>query len=563
MSHERARTAAPRARGDRAPGDEGYTLVEVIVAIVIIGTVMAAAAPFMVRTLSVSNQQRTRQQAVQILNDGLERVRALDPTALLSGRGPVEVLQQWNAAPSQVKAFNFPFDTAAPPTTLPAGSTLGVAAPLPTRPVPVTIGKATFNQNFYVGYCWQQKITSSITTTGDCGAQSAKNTVPFFWVVVSVTWTQGTVVGSTLVSNGEDPVFNINTAAPSIIDLDPQSSYIATATSLQMTATGGRLPLTWSATGLPTGMTIAADTGLISGTPTTAGSYSVTVKVLDKDKRADTSAFAWTIVQPLALTSPGDQTSRTGTALTLAVTATGGITPLAWKATGLPAGLSLNATTGVITGTPTTAATTTTQITVTDSGTPTPQTKTVSFSWRVLTPVTLANPGTQAGTNGTIVTYNLQNAASGGLKPYTWTATNLPDGTSINGSTGAVSGQLIRGSRYITTVTVTDAAGGTATMDVIVLVTQNSSLDLRITSPSPTGPPDQSTTQNAAVTLNPAAAPSGTYTWSATNLPPGLSINTSTGAITGKPTTKGAWTVKLTVKSSTTAANLMFVWTVK
>ncbi len=536
-----------------------------LVAITIIGTVMAAAAPFMTRSLSLSALQRTRQAAIQIAGDGLERVRALDPSSLLTGRGQAEVQAQWDAAPAEVTKL-FPFTKEAASDPMMAAAALGGStAPLPTQPVPVTISNVAYKQNFYVGRCYQNKVTSAAPLIGTCGTTSTG--LPFFWAVVSVTWQQNAcpsggcvVVASTLVSTGTDPVFDINTAAPSILDPVAQKSYLNQAASLQMSATGGRLPFTWSATGLPAGLTIDPSSGLISGTPTAGGTSTVSVKVVDRDKRADTSTFTWTVAAPPTLTSPGAQVSRTGTALSLAVAQTGGIAPFKWTQTGLPAGLTIDAATGVISGTPTTANASAVPVTVsvTDSGAPA-QTVTVSFTWRVLTPVTLASPGAQTATNGTVVTYNLGAAAAGGLKPYSWVATGLPDGTTIDAATGNVTGRITHGTRYITTVTVTDAAGGSATIDVIVSVTQNGPNDLRIT--APTGS-TQTSASGKAASLTPAAAGTGPYTWSATGLPAGLTINSSTGAITGTPTAKGTSKVTLTVKSATTVANLMFLWTV-
>jgi len=80
--------------------------------------------------------------------------------------------------------------------------------------------------------------------------------------------------------------------------------------------------------------------------------------------------------------NPGSQTSTVGTAVTLNSSASGGTAPYSWVATGLPAGLSINAGTGQITGTPTTAGTSSVTLTVTDSATP-PRSGSTTFSWTV------------------------------------------------------------------------------------------------------------------------------------------------------------------------------------
>jgi hypothetical protein len=70
-----------------------------------------------------------------------------------------------------------------------------------------------------------------------------------------------------------------------------------TATSLQMKATGGTTPYTWSATGLPTGLSINSSTGLISGTASRAGGFAVTVTAADAAGASASTAFSWAVVR--------------------------------------------------------------------------------------------------------------------------------------------------------------------------------------------------------------------------------------------------------------------------
>ena len=76
-----------------------------------------------------------------------------------------------------------------------------------------------------------------------------------------------------------------------------KSGTVGTAASLQITATDSASgqTLTYSATGLPTGLTINSSTGLISGTPTAAGTFTVTAKATDTTAASGTAIFTWTI----------------------------------------------------------------------------------------------------------------------------------------------------------------------------------------------------------------------------------------------------------------------------
>jgi hypothetical protein len=90
-----------------------------------------------------------------------------------------------------------------------------------------------------------------------------------------------------------------------------RTSAVGQSTSLQLAASGGTAPYTWSATGLPTGLTISSG-GLISGSPSAAGSFTVTATATDSTGTSSSTTFAWTVGSGGGCTGAGQKLVNPG-----------------------------------------------------------------------------------------------------------------------------------------------------------------------------------------------------------------------------------------------------------
>jgi len=161
---------------------------------------------------------------------------------------------------------------------------------------------------------------------------------------------------------------------------------VGTPVSLQLSATDSAAgqTLTWAATGLPAGLAISSS-GLISGTPTANSTSNVTVTATDGTGASGSASFTFTITggtgNTVTVTNPGARTGTVGTAASLQVSATDSAAgqTLTFSATGLPAGLAISSS-GLISGTPTTAATSNITVTARDG---TGASGSASFTWTI------------------------------------------------------------------------------------------------------------------------------------------------------------------------------------
>ena len=270
-------------------------------------------------------------------------------------------------------------------------------------------------------------------------------------------------------------------ASPALANGDLGAAYSATPT-----ATGGTGPYTWSvASGsLPTGLSLDSTTGSVTGTPTVSGPASFSLMVTDTDGQTATQPESFTVAADPSITSPALTAGEAGAAYAETPTVSSGTAPYTWSvATGsLPTGLSLDSTTGSVTGTPTVSGLFTFVLAVTDSQ---GQITTQSESLPVTAAPLAIGGGTLDGDVGVEVTRQL--ATQGGTGPYVWSVSTgaLPTGISISPS-GAISGVPADAGTFEVSVTATDAHGEVSTVQLTMVVTPTG-LNSRMMAVTPDG----------------------------------------------------------------------------
>lgn len=321
---------------------------------------------------------------------------------------------------------------------------------------------------------------------------------------------------------------------------------IVAQTFTPVTASGGFGTLTYGISpALPAGLTFSTTTGAISGTPTaTSSTATYTVTVTDQASQTSNKAFSLTVAAT-ALTATLDIPSKIVTANVAVVaftpvTATGGTGTISYSiAPAIYPSLTFSTTTGEITGTSTAVHGNTTYVVTATDQTPTSVNKTFYLTVNAPTPlVTTTAIPSQNVVAGEASTGFLPVTASGGYGTLSWSTTpTLPTGLTINAATGTISGtaaSFANANNYV--VTVQDQANQISN-STFSLTVDSPTLLVKQSIPTKSIFRSVATKEFAPVT---ATGGSGVYTFSVSPaLPTGLSLSSSSGKITGTPTTAG------------------------
>jgi hypothetical protein len=290
-----------------------------------------------------------------------------------------------------------------------------------------------------------------------------------------------TLVAFSACKNDPAPPVDGDGTPPTLTESPLAETTVGVSYSATLGASGGTAPYTFSAQGLPPGLTLASSTGALSGTPTAAGDFQVQVTVKGANGKDVSRTFPLKVYPAVAFKAATLPAATVQTAYTARIEAEGGKPPLALKlaAGDLPPGITFNASSGQLSGT---APGSTGNAGLTFEATDVHGAKsTVNLTLTVAEALRVANASLAPATEG--VEYRVSDSVTERLQAFfgvgalSFAATGLPQGLSINPTTGELGGAPAVGTAgtHNLTFTVGDAGGRNV----------NHALTLQVVKPQP------------------------------------------------------------------------------
>jgi hypothetical protein len=305
---------------------------------------------------------------------------------------------------------------------------------------------------------------------------------------------------------------------------------------------------------LPPGLALSSG-GLVSGTPTQPGSWEAWIEMKDvpsweggapwcSDSKSTERIFRFTILQGLQIVQRQSTLTpaQMNTPYSLQLSATGATKP-SWSVSSgsLPAGVTLNSSTGLLAGAPTATGDFTFKITATEGGRSDSQTYTLT----VVEQLRIAAPKKQETEIG--VPYSLTLAATGGRPGYKWAVapgSALPPGLALDPATGVITGDAETVGSFQMRVSVTDSLGLSTTLDVPVSVAARLAITKK---PLPAAKVGKAYKARFLVTGGVLPRQWNLLGGRPGFLPAGIKLNRTTGVLSGTPRKAGTYHLRMQV----------------